>query len=126
MSDRPPEDHAVRLENVEVENYSSTLKDKSRPPSQGGNRRAWHRHALTIGGEVYSCLAPWAGKLVYNGETVSFDWDWDTSRTYRNIALPTLVARTASGTDIRRGERDAKTWRTAETRLPARRSDWKD
>lgn len=116
----------MRIENATVESYTSVLKDKSRPPSRGGNTRAMHRHALTIGGQVFSCLAPWAGKLVYKGETVSFDWDWDASQTYRNIALPTLVAHNAAGEAIVRGDRGSKTWRTAETRPLGRRAEWKD
>ncbi|WP_051960688.1 hypothetical protein [Devosia riboflavina] len=73
------------------------MKDKSRPPSRGGNKRAWHQHVITIAGEKYSFLAPWSGKFVYSGETVSFDWDWDQTGKYRNIDGRTLVAWNSSG-----------------------------
>jgi hypothetical protein len=69
----------LRIEQAEVERYGVYLKDKSRPPSRGGNSRAWHQHVLTIGGVKYSFLAPWSGKLVCRGETVSFDWERDAS-----------------------------------------------
>jgi hypothetical protein len=116
----------VRVEQAEVEHYGVYLKDKSRPPSRGGNRRAWHRHVLTVGGEAYSFLAAWSGKLVYKGESVSFEWAWDESGKHRNVELASLVAWTRAGVQVRRGERRGKPWRTAENRLPARRSDWKD
>jgi hypothetical protein len=116
----------VRDEQAEVEHYGVYLKDKSRPPSRGGNRRAWHQHVLTIGGETYAFLAAWSGKFVYKGETVSFDWEWNEGGKYRNVALMSVVARTKSGNEVRRGERDSKPWRTADNRLPARRCEWKD
>jgi len=116
----------VRIEQAEVEHYGVYLKDKGRPPSRGGNRRAWHQHVLTIGGEKYSFLAAWSGKLVYKGETASFDWEWDESRTYRNVKLASIVSWTKAGEPVRRGERGSKPWRTADNRMPARRSEWKD
>lgn len=62
----------MNIEKAEVEHYGIYLKDKSRPPSRGGNKRAWHQHVITVAGERYSFLAPWSGKFVYSGETVSF------------------------------------------------------
>lgn len=116
----------MKLEKAEVEHYGVYLKDKSRPPSRGGNKRAWHQHVITIAGERYSFLAPWSGKFVYSGETVSLDWAWDETGKYRNTDSLSVVAWGADGKPKRRGERDSKPWRTAETRLPARRSEWKD
>jgi len=116
----------VRVERAEVEHYGIYLKDKSRPPSRGGNKRAWHQHVLTISGEKYSFLAPWSGKFAHKGETVSFEWEWDKSDTHRNTDVGSLVAYAKSGEEIRRGERGNKPWRTADNRLPARRSEWKD
>jgi hypothetical protein len=81
---------------------------------------------MTIGGERYSFLAPWSGKFVHKGETISFDWDWDKDQRYRNVDVASVVARKPNGELIRRGERGSKAWRTADTRLPARRSEWKD
>jgi hypothetical protein len=116
----------VHVERAEIEQYTITLKDKSRPPSKGGNSRAWHRHVMTIGGETYSFLATWSGKFVYKGETVSFDWEWDSTGSYRNVDRTSIVAWSTAGEKIVRGERGEKRWRTADNRLPARRSEWAD
>jgi hypothetical protein len=110
----------MRVEKATVESYGSYLKDKHRPPSKGGNTRAWHQHVLVIDGEKYSFLAAYAGKFVYKGETVSFDWEWDESKRYRNIDRSTVVAWDAAGNRTIRGNRSDKTWRTADTRLPGR------
>lgn len=118
-------DGSMRIEKAKVETYGAYLKDKSRPPSRGGNKRAWHQHVMTISGEKYSFLAPWSGKFVFKGETVSFDWDWDESGKYRNADVDTVVAWTPDGKQMRRGERGNKVWRTAATRPPGRRSEWK-
>lgn len=116
----------MRIDRAEIESYSVILKDKSRPPSRGGNQRAWHRHAMRISGEIYSFLAPWSGKFVYNGETTSFDWDWDESRTYRNVDRSTISAFKKNGEEVVRGERGNKVWRTADTRLPGSRREQRD
>lgn len=116
----------MRLEEAEVEHYGVYLKDKPRPPSRGGNSRAWHQHVLTINGDKYSFLAPWSGKLVYKGETVSLDWEWDATGQYRNVDRVSVVAISKGGRQIWRGERGDKRWRTADTRLPGRRSEWED
>lgn len=116
----------MRVEKAEVEHYAAYLKDKSRPPSRGGNRGAWHQHVLTVGGETYSFLAPWSGKFVYKGEAVSFDWEWDASGKYRNVDLASVVAFKPNGEQLRRGDRGNKKWRTANTRPPGRRSEWEN
>lgn len=116
----------MNVEKAEVEHYGVYLKDKSRPPSRGGNKRAWHQHIITIAGERYSFLTPWSGKFVYSGETVSFAWDWDETGKYRNADSLSVVAWGQDGKPKRRGDRGSKPWRTADTRLPARRSEWKD
>src|ERR1043165_9507749 len=120
------EGKSLRVERAEVEHYGVYLKGKSRPPSRGGNSRAWHQHVLMIGGKRYSFLATWSGKFVYKGETVSFDWDWDKDQRYRNVDVASVVAWKPNGEQFWRGERSSKTWRTAYNRLPARRSEWKD
>jgi hypothetical protein len=95
-------------------------------PSGGGNKRAWHRHVITKAGEKYSFLAAWSGKFAYKGETVSFELEWDETGKYRNIDRTTIIAWTADGKGILRGDRGDKVWRTADTRAPARRREWKD
>ncbi|MBZ9810943.1 MULTISPECIES: hypothetical protein [unclassified Mesorhizobium] len=116
----------MNIDKAEVEHYGLYLKDKSRPPSRGGNKRPWHQHVITIGGERYSFLAQWSGKFVYSGETVSFAWDWGESGKYRNADCLSVVAWDQDGKPKRRGERGSKPWRTADTRLPARRGEWND
>ena len=116
----------MQIEKAQVQDYGVYLKDKLRPPSRGGNKRAWHQHVITIEGERYSFLTPWSGKFVYENETVSSEWDWDATGRNRNANCLTLVAWGADGKPKRRGERGAKPWRTADTRLPARRSEWND
>ena len=114
------------VERTSIQNYRATLKDMYRPPSRGGNTRAWHQHVITIDGTQYSFLALGAKRWVYASDTVSFEWEWDSSRTYRNIKTETLQAWTKAGSPVARGERGTKKWRTAVTRLPARRSEWSD
>lgn len=116
----------VKVENRSIERYNVYLAEKSRPPSRGGNGGAWHQHRLTIDGETYSFLAAHSGKFVYKRETVSFEWDWDKSRRYRNVEVTSIVAYNSNGQTILRGDRNPKTWRTAETRLPAGRRERKD
>lgn len=116
----------MRVERAQLEDYKIYLQEKYRPPSKGGNTRAWHSHVMVIDGERYSFLAAWAGRFVYKGETVSFDWDWDTTRKYRNIDRSSVIAYSRAGKEVVRGDRSDKRWRTATTRLPARRSEWKD
>jgi hypothetical protein len=52
----------MRIEKAIVEHYAAYLKDKYRPPSRGGNTRAWHQHVLRINGETYAFLALGARK----------------------------------------------------------------
>lgn len=117
---------AGRIEDQPVETYHAVLKENSRPPSKGGNTRAWHQHTLVIGGERYSFLGLGAKKWVFAGDTVSFEWDWDSLKRYRNIDPDSVVTRNKHGETVVRGERGAKKWRTAVTRPPGRRSEWDD
>jgi hypothetical protein len=114
----------VKVEKAQVEKYGVYLKDKSRPPSRGGNKRAWHQHVIAIRGERYAFLAAWSGKFVFKGETVSFDWEWDETNNYRNINVGSVVAFSDDGKHKVRGERGSKVWRSADMRPPGRRSDW--
>lgn len=115
-----------RVEDASLEDYRAVLKDKYRPPSRGGNTRAWHQHALIIAGERYSFLSLGGRKWVYAGDTVSFTWSWDASGQYRNVDTDSIVVRDKAGKVVTRGDRGDKAWRTAQTRLPARRREWKD
>ena len=65
----------MRVERATVQNYRTVLTDKYRPPSKGGNTRAWHRHSLTINDESYSFWALGAKRWVYASDTVTFEGD---------------------------------------------------
>ncbi len=109
-----------RVENVVVgDNYSTSLKEYGRPPSRGGNTRAWHQHVVVIEGETYSWLGLGAKKWIYATDTVSFAWSWDKSGRYRNVDRDTIAVRDKAGNPVVRGERGAKTWRSAPNKLPA-------
>lgn len=116
----------MRLENTKVEKYSALLKDKYRPPSRGGNTRAWHQHVLTIAGKTYSFLALGSRRWVFVGDIVSFEWQWDESNRYRNVIPETVVTRSKSGAVVVRGHRGSKPWRTANARMPASRREQRD
>ena len=116
----------LRVERAVPDDYRTTLKDKYRPPSKGGNTAAWHQHGLTINGERFAFLALGAAKWAYAGEAVSFDWRWDPSGTYRNIDPESFAVWNKAGQPVVRGNRGTKPWRTADTRPPGRRSEWKD
>lgn len=116
----------MRVEKTKVDDYKAFLKDKYRPPSKGGNTRAWHQHVLTIKGEKYSFLALGARKWVFKDDLVSFEWDWDETRQYRNIDPDSVQVWNASGQEVVRGERGSKHWRSADTRLPGSRREAAD
>ena len=116
----------MRIERTDIEDYQAYLKDKNRPPSKGGNTRAWHSHVLIIRGEKFSFLALGARKWVFASDTVSFEWNWNDTQEYRNIAPDTIKVWDKDGNEVVRGERGTKPWRTATTRLPGRRREWKD
>ena len=93
-------------------------KDKPRPPSRGGNTRAWHQHVLTIGGEKYSFLALGARKWAFRKDLVTFDWNWDASESYRNVDPDSLEAFDPKGNFVVRGIRGKKKWRTPKPGCP--------
>lgn len=116
----------MRIDNAPVEHYGAYLKDKYRPPSRGGNTGAWHQHVLTIRGEKYSFLARGSRKWVFASDLVSFEWDWDETKKYRNIKAESLITKDKNGKLVLRGDRSWKPWRTADTRMPASRREQRD
>lgn len=116
----------MKILSKSCESYQTFLKDKYRPPSQGGNTRAWHQHVLTIDGEKYSFLALGAQKWVFANDTVSFDWEWDKTERYRNVLVKSLVTKAKHGNPVVRGNRGSKSWRTAEARMPASQREQRD
>jgi hypothetical protein len=52
-----PDNGAIRrVENATLQSYETYLRDRHRPPSRGGNGRAWHSHVIKIGEHTYSFL----------------------------------------------------------------------
>ncbi|MGV8840128.1 MAG: hypothetical protein ACWA6X_07470 [Bauldia sp.] len=103
----------MRVEKAEFQSYKTYLTEAHRPPSRGGNTRAWHSHVIEIGSERYSFLAADARKWVHKGELVSFDWEWSEGQKYRNINRDTVIAWNKRGEVVDRGNREWKRWRTA-------------
>lgn len=109
-----------------VSNYKTFLTEPSRPPSKGGNTRAWHQHSFEVGGQRYSFLALGAKKWIYQSDTTEFSWEWDATRKYRNIIPETIRTFDKSGGNIVRGERGTKKRRTAESRMPVSKREQRD
>lgn len=122
-----PQAERQTLERTAITDYKATLREPSRPPSKGGNTGALHGHAVNIDGVWYSFLALGAQKWVFASDTVAFDWAWDPSQKYRNIVRDTIRVWDKNGSPVVRGNRGSKSkLRTVQTRLPARRREWKD
>jgi hypothetical protein len=106
------------LNDVQITEYTTFLNEPYRPPSKGGNTKAWHRHALTIEGVKYSFLAQGAKKWIYKTDRVSFQWQLDKSGKYRNILYWTIATIDKDGKPVKRGLRDrSKPRRTAPYKL---------
>ena len=106
----------MRIEKSGFNAYNTYLEEPSRPPGQGGNAEALHRHVIIIGGDKYSFFAHWSGKFAHKGERISFDWDWDKTGTFRNIDKPSFEAFTKAGDREIRGDRSDTVRRIANTR----------
>lgn len=107
-----------KLENVQFEKYEKFLKEKSRPPSRGGNTNALHSHVLTIGGEKYSFLSPGSQQWAFKSDSVSFEYEVNAG--YKNIIRETFAVKNKAGEPIVRGNHGVKPkLRTADSRLPA-------
>ena len=115
-----------RVGPTKVTNYSARLVDKYRPPSKGGNTRAWHRHAFQVGEDWYSFLALGAKKWIFVSDTVGFEWSWDDSGKFRNVDPGTIKTTDKGGNVVVRGERGSKKWRSAPARIPASRREQRD
>ena len=111
---------------VKVVNYRTYLVEPYRPPSRGGNTRAWHQHSFEIDEERYSFLALGTKKGVFAADTVEFEWYWDDTGRYRNVDPSTIQTIDANGQAIVRGERGSKKWRSAPPRMPGSRREQRD
>jgi hypothetical protein len=81
---------------------------------------------MIIAGEAYSFRALGSRKWVFVGDTVTFDWEWDETKQYRNVTEGSLRTWDAEGNEVRRGNRGSKQWRTAVARLPASAREQRD
>jgi hypothetical protein len=115
-----------RVENVKYDAYAAFLAEPSRPPSRGGNTRANHQHRMTIDKKIYSWLGLGSKQWVFKTDTVSFVWNLDPSGKYRNVIPESIEVIDKDGKPVVRGERGSKKWRTAETRAPVSRREWRD
>ena len=123
---RPDNGALRRVESAKIDSYETYLKDKHRPPSRGGNGRAWHSHVIKIDGHTYSFLGLGFRKWAYKTDTVSFDWQWNEAQRYRNIIPESFAACNKDGNEIVRGHRGTNPWRTGTTRAPVSRREWRD
>lgn len=115
-----------KLENMPIQAYRTFLHEKYRPPSRGGNTSALHLHVLMIDGVEYAFFARGGRRWAYKDDRISFFYR-TTPHGRRNILRETIVTVDKNGMKVCRGDRRIKTaLRTAPTRLPARRRDWKD
>lgn len=111
-----------KIANKKIESYSKYLKEKSRPPSRGGNTKALHAHHLVIDGDTYSFLALGSQQWVFKTDLVSFEYE--IKGIYKNIIVNTLITVDKNGCEIVRGNRGYKRQlRTADTRMPVSRRE---
>jgi hypothetical protein len=111
-----------RVERKQIESYRVYLKERSRPPSRGGNTSALHAHVIKIEGVDYSFLALGPQRWVHKTDLVSFEYE--TKGDYRNILKETLKTVDRRGNEIIRGNRGFKArLRTAPAREPASRRE---
>ena len=114
-----------RLENVQVTDYKTFLYEHSRPPSRGGNTSAIHTHSFRVGDRKFGFFARGSKKFIFAKDLASFDY-YETDEGYLNVLRWTIICRDAKGKRVIRGDRRLKEkLRSAPTRLPGPRRDWK-
>lgn len=112
----------MKIEKAKIKDYQMYLKEKSRPPSNGGNTKALHSHVLVINGEKYSFLALGSKQWVFKTDLVSFEYELNGQ--YKNIKNETLVTVDKNGKEVVRGNRGfKKQLRTSDTRMPVSRRE---
>jgi hypothetical protein len=115
----------MKIENKNISDYKSYLKENYRPPSKGGNTSALHSHVIEIEGETYSFLAPGSQQWVFKTDTVSFGFEINSG--YKNIITESIVTIDRKGQTVVRGNRGYKqTLRTVQTRMPASKREQRD
>lgn len=113
------------IKDAKIDEYFTDLKEKSRPPSKGGNTKALHAHYIRIDGKTYSFLAFGSKQWVYKTDRVSFEFEMNGE--YRNIHRESIRTTDSNGNVVIRGLRGfSKKLRTADTRLPGSRRECRD
>ncbi|BBV41350.1 hypothetical protein [Citrobacter portucalensis] len=114
-----------KVKDAKIEEYFTVLKEKSRPPSKGGNTKALHAHYIKIDGMLYSFLAFGSKQWIFKTDRVSFEFEMNGE--YRNILRESIITIDSNGEVVIRGLRGfSKKLRTADTRLPASRRECRD
>ncbi|MGA6804381.1 hypothetical protein ACPEHR_17395, partial [Escherichia coli] len=114
-----------KIIDARIDDYFTVLKEKSRPPSKGGNTKALHAHYIKIDGITYSFLTFGSKQWVYKTDRVSFEYEMNGP--YRNILPETISTIDSDGMVVKRGLRGfSKKLRTADTRLPGSRRECRD
>ena len=109
-----PDDEVV---DGRISEYRTYLRERSRPPSRGGNGSALHSHVLVIDGARYSFLARGFQQWVYKSDRVSFRFE--RRGKFLNVVKESLRTKDRHGRPVVRGNRDFKRQlRTALARLP--------
>lgn len=113
------------IKDAKIDDYFTVLKEKSRPPSRGGNTKARHAHYIKIEGKIYSFLAFGSKQWVYKSDRVSFEFEMKGE--YRNVLPESIRTTDKDGNVVIRGLRGfSKELRTANTRLPGSRRECRD
>ncbi|WP_282117158.1 hypothetical protein [Cellulophaga baltica] len=108
-----------------MDNYKTSLQEKHRPPSRGGNTNAMHLHVITIGNEDYTLFAKGSKQWAFKDDLISFEYE--EKEAFKNIINDTFVTIDKYGSSIVRGDREKKPkLRTAETRFPGSKRQNRD
>ncbi|EFH5863045.1 hypothetical protein PPV52_000570 [Escherichia coli O103] len=114
-----------KIIDARIDDYFTVLKEKSRPPSKGGNTKARHVHCIKIDGIIYSFFAFGSKQWVYKTDRVTFEYEMNGP--YRNIIPESISTTDRDGKLVIRGLRGfSKKLRTADTRLPGSRRECRD
>lgn len=62
-------------------------------------------HRVWIDGVMYSYVIPDGLQLIYKGDTVSFEWVYDKTGSYRQIVKPTIHCKNGKGRTVQRAHR---------------------
>ncbi|WP_429116007.1 hypothetical protein [Aeromonas veronii] len=113
------------VESRKIDEYTTFLLEKHRPPSKGGNTSALHSHRVVVDGTEYYFKARGARKWIFKSDIVSFAYYKENGRNL--VIKGTIVTHDKIGNEITRGDRRAKNvLRSSSQRLPCSRREAKD